>query len=139
MNNVGKFARVEAIAARDTVAQPSDAAAAKGGLIGAALGAFGASACCLGPLLLVSVGVSGAWISYVTVLEPYRWLFIAAALGFIGYAWVRIYRPRPAAACEPGTACALPHTSRRFAALFWAVAALVLTAIVYPYFLPLFY
>jgi len=134
MNNVGKFARVEAIAA-----QPSDAAAAKGGLIGAALGAFGASACCLGPLLLVSIGVSGAWISNLTLLEPYRWVFIAGALGFMGYAWMKIYRPRPAADCESGTACALPHTSRRHRALFWAVAALVLAAIAYPYFLPLFY
>ena len=62
-------------------------------LAGAALAAIGASLCCLGPLALVSVGVSGAWISNLTVLEPYRWVFAAVAVGFMGYAWKRIYRP----------------------------------------------
>ena len=38
-----------------------------------------ASTCCLGPLLLVALGLSGAWIGNLTRLEPYRPFFIAAA------------------------------------------------------------
>lgn len=102
-------------------------------LLGGALAGIGASACCLGPLALVSVGVSGAWISTLTALEPYRWIFVLAALGFMGHAWTQIYR------CKPGSACALPRTRRIYRALFWAVSALILAGLAFPYFAPLFY
>ena len=39
-----------------------------------------ASTCCLGPLVLITLGFSGAWISNLTALEPYRPIFIGAAL-----------------------------------------------------------
>ena len=107
-------------------------------LAGAALAGLGASLCCLGPLALVSVGVSGAWISNLTLLEPYRWILAALAVGFMGYAWKRIYRPS-AAQCEPGAACATPQANRAHHVLFWIVAALVLAGPSFPYFAPLFY
>ncbi len=44
---------------------------ATGGLIGAVL----ASTCCLGPFILLLLGVSGAWISYFTALAPYQPFF----------------------------------------------------------------
>jgi len=111
---------------------------AKTSLTGGALGGFGASLCCLGPFALVSLGVSGAWISNLVQLEPYRWLFVIAALGFMGHAWKKIYRPAAAVACEPGSQCALPDTSRVYRGLFWVVSVLVLAAIFFPYFVPLF-
>lgn len=106
-------------------------------LAGGALAGLGASLCCLGPLALISAGVSGAWISNLTLLEPYRWILAALALGFMGYAWKRIYRPS-AAQCEPGAACALPQVSRAHRALFWVVAALVLAGLSFPYLVALF-
>ena len=48
-----------------------------------------ASACCLGPLVLLGLGISGAWISRLTALEPYRPLFIGLTLVFLGYAFYR--------------------------------------------------
>jgi mercuric ion transport protein len=36
------------------------------------LAAILASTCCLGPLVLVALGLSGAWIGNLTRLEPYR-------------------------------------------------------------------
>ena len=55
--------------------------------LGAALGAaVGASACCTVPLALVSLGVGGAWISGLTALAPYRWMFVMIAVGALGYA-----------------------------------------------------
>ena len=38
-----------------------------------------ASACCLGPLVLVMVGISGAWIGSLSALEPWRPLFLTAS------------------------------------------------------------
>lgn len=112
---------------------------AKVGLIGGVLAAIGASVCCLGPLVLVSIGVGGAWVSNLTLLTPYRWVFILAALGFMGFAWHKIYRAPAAAQCESGTLCAIPQTYRVYRVMFWVVSVLVLLAFGYPYFAPLFY
>ncbi len=111
----------------------------KVGLIGGALAAIGASVCCLGPLVLVSIGVGGAWISNLKLFAPYFWVFILAALGFMGFAWHKIYRAPAAAQCEPGTLCAVPQTNRVYRVMFWVVSALVLLALAFPYFVPLFY
>ncbi|HBN2488147.1 mercuric transporter MerT family protein, partial [Klebsiella oxytoca] len=44
----------------------------RGTLFAGGLAAILASACCLGPLVLIALGFSGAWIGNLTVLEPYR-------------------------------------------------------------------
>lgn len=96
-----------------------------------------ASTCCLGPLLLVAIGFSGAWIGNLTVLEPYRPLFIGAAMLALFLAYRSIFRP--ARACNPGDVCAVPRVKRAYKAVFWIVATLVVVAIAFPYVLPLFY
>ena len=45
---------------------------ARGALVGGALASIGASLCCVGPLVLVSLGIGGAWVSSLTTLEPVR-------------------------------------------------------------------
>ena len=45
-----------------------------------ALAAAGASLCCAGPLVLVGLGISGAWIATLTQLEPLRPLLLVATL-----------------------------------------------------------
>jgi mercuric ion transport protein len=111
----------------------------KATLVGGALAAFAASVCCLGPLVLVALGVSGAWISNLTALESYRPVFIGVALVLMALAWRRIYRVPAAKACEPGGVCALPQTNRIYRVVFWLVSALVLLALVFPLILPFFY
>ena len=111
----------------------------KATLAGGLLAAIVASVCCLGPLVLVMIGVSGAWISNLTLLEPYRPVFIGVALVFMGFAWRQIYRAPAAPECEPGTLCALPQTNRVYRVMFWVVSALVLLALGFPYLAPFFY
>lgn len=101
------------------------------------LAAILASTCCLGPLVLVAVGLGGAWIGNLTKLEPYRPLFIAVALVALFFAWRRIYRP--AEKCLPGEVCALPQSKHLNKVLFWVVAGLVLIALSFPYVAPFFY
>ena len=96
-----------------------------------------ASTCCLGPLVLVTLGVSGAWIGNLTALEPYRPLFLGAALIALFFAYRRIFRP--VQVCRPGEVCAVPQMRRAHKVVFWIVAALVLVALAFPYVLPLFY
>ncbi|MDW3839935.1 mercuric ion transporter MerT [Klebsiella pneumoniae] len=96
-----------------------------------------ASACCLGPLVLIALGFSGAWIGNLAVLEPYRPIFIGVALVALFFAWRRIYRQ--AAACKPGEVCAIPQVRATYKLIFWIVAALVLVALGFPYVMPFFY
>ena len=109
----------------------------RGALFAGGLAALLASTCCLGPLVLVTLGVRGAWIGNVTVLEPYRPIFIAVAMVALFFAWKRIFRP--AAECQPGEVCALPAVRGTYKFIFWIVAALVVVALGFPYVLPLFY
>lgn len=101
------------------------------------LAAVAASVCCLGPLVLISIGVSGAWISNLTALDPYRPWFIAVALIALFLAWKRIFRPEQA--CSPGEVCAVPQVRTTYKVLFWVVLALVLLAIGFPHVMPYFY
>ncbi len=109
----------------------------RGALVAGGLAAILASTCCLGPLVLVALGVSGAWIGNLTLLEPWRPVFIGAALVALFFAGRRIFRP--AAACRPGEVCAIPQVRAAYKLMFWIVVALVLIALGFPYVLPLFY
>jgi mercuric ion transport protein len=108
-----------------------------GALFTGGVAALLASACCLGPLILVSLGLGGAWIGNLTVLEPYRPLFIVAAIIALLLAWKRIYRSK--AECKPGEVCAAPSVQKTYKVIFWIVAALVAVALGFPYVLPIFY
>ena len=74
---------------------------------GGILGAIAASSCCIAPLMLFSLGVSGAWIGNLTALAPYQPYFIAATLACLGYGYWLVYRPSEVA-CAEGAACARP-------------------------------
>lgn len=115
----------------------SDTPDGRAALVTGGVAALLASACCLGPLVLVGLGISGAWIGNLTALEPYRPLFLGAALLAMIFAYRRIFRP--ATECGPGEVCAVPQVRRAYRIVFWVVAALVLIALAFPYVLPLFY
>ena len=108
-----------------------------GALLVGGLAAILASTCCLGPLVLVALGLSGAWIGNLTLLEPYRPFFIAGALMTLFFAGRRIFRP--VQACQAGEVCAVPGTRRVYKIVFGIVSALVLVALVFPYVAKFFY
>jgi mercuric ion transport protein len=78
---------------------------------GGVLGALAASSCCILPLLLFSLGVSGAWIGYFTRLAPYQPYFIATTLLFLGSGYWLVYRSRTQV-CAEGEVCARPLPNR---------------------------
>jgi mercuric ion transport protein len=67
------------------------------------LGAVAASSCCILPLALFSVGVSGAWIGNLTRLAPYQPYFITATIAPLGLGYWLLYRS--SRACANGEAC----------------------------------
>ena len=103
-------------------------------LLVAALAAIGASLCCVVPFVLLALGVGGAWLANLRVLEPYRPLFVAAVLVFLGLAFHRLYiAPRR---CADGQVCAAPAVLRRQRLIFWVVSALLLALVAFPWYGP---
>lgn len=110
---------------------------AEGSLVASVLAGIGASICCVVPLVLLALGISGAWISNLTALEPYRPIFVGLTLLFLGLAFRKLYVVPQV--CAPGTPCADPKTNRRQRLTFWTVAMLMLGLLAVPSLAPLFY
>ena len=96
-----------------------------------------ASACCIGPLVLASIGLGSITAGVVAMFEPLRPAFIVIALAALGFAGWRIYR-RPAQACDPGTACAVPQSGHLYKIAFWVVSSITLALLGFPYYAALF-
>ncbi len=117
--------------------RPLPPAAGRGALYVGGLAAILASTCCLGPLVLLMLGFSGAWIGNLKALEPYRPYFVVAAVVALFFAYRQIFRP--AVACKPGEVCAVPQVRTTYKALFVLVAVLILIAVSFPFVAPFFY
>jgi mercuric ion transport protein len=107
---------------------------AASGLAGAVL----ASSCCIVPLLLVTLGVSGAWIGNLTVLEPYKPWFAGVALVFVGLGFRQVYF-KARAVCAEGSYCARPQSALVTKSALWAATALVLLALTINWWAPFLY
>ncbi len=104
----------------------------KRSMIAAVIAAIGASLCCIGPLVLLGLGIGGTWISNLTALEPYRPIFIGITLVFLFMAFRKLYLiPRQ---CSPDDACAVPSTLRNQRIIFWIVTVLMAALLAFPYY-----
>jgi mercuric ion transport protein len=107
--------------------------AATGGVIGAVL----ASSCCIGPIVLITLGASGPWIGKLTALKAYQPLFVALTIMFLGYGFWRVYR-KPVPDCGDGS-CATPTSDRIVKVALWTATLLVIVALTTDLWAPLFY
>jgi len=120
--------------------------------LGAVIAAIGASVCCVGPLLLLSLGIGGAWISTLTSMESVRPLFIMLTLIFIALGFRKLYltpsqceedetsATAPCVALPPASmqSCAISGVQRRQRMLFWIGSAFILLLLSFPWFAPFF-
>lgn len=109
----------------------------KGSLTAGALAAIGASICCVGPLVLLLMGIGGAWVANLAALEPARPFFVGATLLFVTLAFRRLYLVPQV--CEPGSPCADPRTVRRQRLMFWIVTVVLASLLAVPWMAPIFY
>jgi mercuric ion transport protein len=94
----------------------------------AGIAALLASTCCVVPLVLAIVGVSGAWIGQLHRMEPYSYPLTAVAAVSLVLAGWRIWRP----ASQEEMQCDLDACRQRYASArrwFWALALLTLMPI----------
>jgi len=107
---------------------------AAGGIVGAII----ASSCCIVPLVLVTLGVSGAWIGSLTALEPYKPYFLTITAILLGAGFWHVYF-KPKKACADGSYCARPRSGRITQIALWLATALALLAATVDFWAPLFY
>ncbi len=99
---------------------------------GGVLGAIAASSCCIVPLALFSLGISGVWIGNLAALAPYQPIFVLSTAGFLGYGYYIVYW-KARKACVDGTACARPLPNRIVEIALWVATILVTAAVAFPY------
>jgi len=103
-----------------------------GSMIAAVAAAIGASACCVGPLVLLALGIGGSWISTLTALEPYRPYFTGITLVFLFLAFRKLYLiPRQ---CSPDDDGAVPSTLHNQRIIFWIVTVVLIALVTFPYY-----
>lgn len=86
-----------------------------------------ASACCIGPVVLVLLG-AGAFGASLASLERYRPIFLTVTTAFLGFAFYAAYRPtQDCDVCDPST-------RRRGRIIVWVAAFMVAALVAFPYY-----
>lgn len=105
---------------------------------GGVLGAILASTCCIVPLVLVMLGIGGAWVGTLTSLEPYQPYFLGLAAVFLGLGFWHVYF-REAPVCEDDSYCARPSSSIVTKTVLWSATLLIILTATMGWWAPLFY
>ncbi|MDO6445663.1 mercuric transporter MerT family protein [Colwellia sp. 1_MG-2023] len=101
-------------------------------LLLAIVAGLGASACCIGPLLLLSLGIGGAWVGNLTAMEPYSGYFTVITLIILGVVFYKLYiAPQK---CEDGSICANPKVLKNQRIMFWIVSIILIVMMSFPYY-----
>lgn len=107
---------------------------AAGGIVGAVL----TSACCIVPLVLLTLGVSGAWIGNLTALAPYKPVFVVVTLAFLGLGFWHVYF-RSRSECVEGSYCGRPLSSIITKSALWLATLLIVLSLTIEWWAPYFY
>jgi mercuric ion transport protein len=102
-------------------------------VLGASLAAIGASVCCVVPLVLALMGISGAWIANLTALDAWRPWFTAVTLACLALAYWTLYGP--ASRCRIDGECVDPRTLQRRRAWLWFASMLIALLLLFPYYI----
>jgi len=115
--------------------QPLPAKSSVPAIVAASLAAIGASVCCVVPLVLVLLGISGAWIANLTALDAWRPWFSGATLLALAVAFYALYGP--ATRCGDG-ACIEPTLLARRRRLLWIATLVIVLLLLFPYYVAWF-
>lgn len=91
--------------------------------------------CCILPLALVSLGITGVFIGKLGSLYQYHWYFLAFATGALAYGFWKAYRPVNTESCADGT-CARPMNRTLMRSIMWLSLVVVIAAQLFQYLAP---
>ena len=98
-------------------------------IIAGMLGAFTTSLCCIGPLVLTVLGISGA--ASLARFEVVRAPMILLVAGIFFYAGMSLFRKRNS--CVPGSICADPVKYKRMQYFYFLGLIIAILAMTSPY------
>ena len=107
---------------------------AAGGVIGAVL----ASTCCIAPLVLITLGASGAWIGNLTALKDYQPIFVVLTLSFLAAGFWQVYG-KSDKLCDDDLVCATPKSEMVVKSALWVATILVTLSLTVDLWAPIFY
>ncbi len=105
---------------------------------GSIIGALAMSSCCILPLVLFSLGATGAWIGNLASLYQYKWIFLLITAGFLAGGFYLVYGKPRTGGSGSGTCCTSPLADRINKTVLWAATVLALAATAFPYVAPAF-
>ena len=111
----------------------TEARVTRAGMAASVLAAFGASVCCIGPIVAAMFGMTS--LAALVKYEPLRPYFAVVTFALLGIAFYMTYRKRPAEVCEPGSMCATRGVDRvqRFNRIvLWIAAAVAIIVLTFP-------
>lgn len=97
--------------------------------IGGMAAALGSALCCAGPLLAVTLGVSGA--GFASTFEPLRPYFLGGTGLFLAGGFFMAYR-EDAKACDPDKPCADDKVRSRMKKILWIATGVAVLFATYP-------
>jgi mercuric ion transport protein len=95
------------------------------------------AACCLLPFVLISLGITSAWVGTLDRLAPFKWFFVIATMALLGYGFYLAYfKSKPA--CAGGSKCrtCAPNTLMRLG--LWAGLLIAIGGLLFERFESLF-
>ncbi|RKF12551.1 mercury transporter [Roseovarius spongiae] len=104
---------------------------AKAAMTGGIFGALAMTSCCILPLVLFSLGATGAWIAQLGALYQYKWFLFAFAGGSLAYGFWKVYRPAPQE-CDDGS-CERPVNQKFIKGALWTATFAVALSLAFPY------
>lgn len=106
-------------------------------LIGIISAVIAVSLCCFGPLILLGLGLGGAYLSTLTHLEYLRPIGIIFSLVFLVLAFWKLYIvPK---SCKIDKPCRNPNWLKNQRIIFWILFVLLIVVITFPWYAHLFY
>lgn len=94
-----------------------------------------ASLCCIGPLILTILGISGA--AALAKFDAFRVPLIFLVISIFSFAGYTLYKKRQV--CEPGSICANPKKYRKMVIAYWVGLGFAILGLTSPYFVALFF
>ncbi len=101
--------------------------------------AFLASLCCLGPFVLLTLGIGGAWVANLRILEDYRYLLMLFTALLLGWAYKGVFLNKETGECSAEQICARPAVKKSYKIGFWLVLLGVGLLFASPELAPFFY
>ena len=87
------------------------------------------AACCLLPMILIVLGVGGAWVGRLESLAPFKWYFVAATAVLLGSGFYSVYFR--SSQCSAGPQCTTCKSGRGVKALLWTATVLAIAGLIF--------